>query len=201
MTTVLLVRHASHDLLGRILAGRAPAVLLNSEGRHEAAELATRLARLPIAAVYTSPRERAHETAAPLCEQLGLTAHSTEAFDEIDFGTWTGQAFTELESEEEWRVWIDERTRAVVPGGETIGAVQQRIFAELIRVAASHPGETIVVVSHGDVIKAALAKFLGLSLDNLERFDVAPASVSVVVIGDGWSQVRSINAFASPIHH
>jgi broad specificity phosphatase PhoE len=62
-----------------------------------------------------------------------------------------------------------------------------------VRLAALHRGETIGVVSHGDVIKAALAKVLGLSLDNLESFEIAPGSVSVLALSDGASCVKSIN--------
>jgi probable phosphoglycerate mutase len=197
VTTLLLIRHASHALVGKALAGRKDGVRLDGRGRRQADALAERLATTPIAAVYTSPRERAVETATPLAQRLALALRIDGAFDEIDFGEWTGKSFDELAREPAWPLWVDRRSVAQPPHGERFADVQRRALEGIERLRERHANETIAIYSHGDVIKSVLAHFLGVSLDHLERFDVAPASVSIVAAGAGWAQVRRINDTAA----
>lgn len=193
VTTVMLVRHGSIDLIGKALAGRKPGVHLNERGHSEAQRLAEQLADAGISAIYVSPRERAAETAAPLAARLQLTAQVCDEIDEIDFGRWTGLSFVKLNGEAEWRTWVERRSRAQPPDGESIVAVQKRMVDAIERMRRDHADQAIALVTHGDVIKAALAHYVGLTLDNLERFDIAPASVSVVAAGAGWAQVKLVN--------
>src|SRR5687767_1544713 len=88
-TRFLLIRHATTDTVGKRLAGRLPGVSLNEAGRAQAQQLAARLAGLPVAAIYSSPLERAVETARPLAQGLQLETAVCEAFLELDFGEWT----------------------------------------------------------------------------------------------------------------
>jgi broad specificity phosphatase PhoE len=194
VTTFLLVRHAAHDLLGKAMAGRAPGVALNEQGRLQAEALVGWLSAKTIAAIYSSPQQRAQETAAPLAAHRGLTVQVDHAFDEIDFGDWTGLPFERLRAEgERWRTWVEQKSIACPPGGEPFAQVQRRAMAGMERLANSHPEETLVVVSHADILKAVLAGILGMSLDHLERFEIAPASLSIVVTGQDWSQVKLVN--------
>jgi broad specificity phosphatase PhoE len=98
MTTFFLIRHATNDLVGWKLAGRAPEVHLNPEGRLQADRLADFLSRRSIDQVYCSPLERARETARPLCDRLGLEAQVAMELHEIDYGDWTGKAVAELDA-------------------------------------------------------------------------------------------------------
>jgi probable phosphoglycerate mutase len=182
--------------VGKAIGGRAEGLALNATGREEARKLPERLSRMPIAAIYTSPLERAQQTAQPLAQALALTPRIEEGLDEIDFGTWTGRTFAELESDVAWAMWVYRRSSAEPPEGETIVTVQRRVVDAVERLRRAHPGETLALVSHGDVIKAALAHYLGMSLDHLESFDIAPASVSVVLAGDDWSKVTLVNGGA-----
>jgi broad specificity phosphatase PhoE len=194
VTTFLLVRHAAHDWLGRGIAGRLPGVGLNGEGREQAQALVWRLAAVPMQAIYSSPQQRTRETAQPLAAHLGLEVGIDAAFDEIDFGDWTGRTFAELQAQPQaWQHWVDRRGSAQPPGGEPFAKVPQRALAGLERLRQAHPEGQVLVVSHGDVIKAALANCLGMSLDGLERFEIAPASISIVAMGEGWRQVRLVN--------
>jgi probable phosphoglycerate mutase len=193
MTTFFLIRHAAHDLVGKALAGRQPGVFLNFAGVREAARLVGHLASAPIDAIYASPRERAQETAAPLAEARGLPVRISPALDDIDFGQWTGRTFKELEADARWPIWCNRRTAAQPPGGETIVQVQQRTVAELARLASLHRDQSVALFTHCDVIKCALAHYLATALDDLELFEIAPASVSVVRVGDGWSKVWRVN--------
>jgi probable phosphoglycerate mutase len=194
VTTFLLLRHAAHDWLGRGIAGRLQGVDLNPLGRQQAAELARRLAVLPVRRILSSPQQRTRETARPLADALRLEVDLEPAFDEVDFGAWTGRSFEQLQaSGEAWEHWVERRATAQPPGGEAFADVPRRAMAALRRWQGQHPDDHVVVVSHGDVIKAVLATCLGMSLDRLERFEIAPASVSVVAMGADWQQVRLVN--------
>jgi broad specificity phosphatase PhoE len=201
VTRVLLLRHGAHDWLGYGIAGRLPGLALNAQGRAQAQELAQRLSGTRMDRVYASPQPRTGETVAPLAARLGLPVVIADEFDEIDFGQWTGQSMAQMQSDEtRWRNWVEHRSDATPPGGEPFPQVAQRAMAGLERLGRLHPGQTVLVASHGDVIKAALAGCLGLSLDHLERFEIAPASLSVLAAVDNGWQVRLVNqALTGPL--
>ena len=192
-TTVLLVRHGSNDYVGRALAGRSLGVHLNAAGRVEAGRLARRLAPLPIAAVYSSPLERAVETAAPLAVARSLDPRLVEAAAEIDFGEWTGRTIAELEADPLWRRFNTERSTTRPPGGELMAEAQARMVGAVEDLRAAHPGETIALVSHADVIRAALAHYAGIPLDAIGRFEIRPASVTTLRLWDAWTLVLGVN--------
>jgi broad specificity phosphatase PhoE len=162
MTKFLLIRHAAHDLLGKVLAGRAPGVHLNARGKLDAERLAEKLAMLSISAIYTGPLERARETAERLSNRLRLELSLAPAFDEIEFGSWTLLPFSDLEQRADWREWNEYRHRSVPPQGESILAVRKRASKELERLAQTRRGETLAIVSHGEVIKSTLMHYLGI---------------------------------------
>lgn len=198
MTTLLLVRHAAHDRVNRVLCGRMPGVRLGAEGRAEAERVAERLSRESIALVQSSPLERARETAEPIARQLGVGVEVTDALHEIDVGEWTGRGFEDLRDDPRWMLWNSARSITRAPGGETMLDVQHRVLAHVEALAARVREGTVVLVSHADVIKAAIAYWLGLPLDSLQRFEVAPASLSRVVVGDWGAKVLSLNEVAAP---
>src|SRR4051812_14290444 len=114
--TIFLVRHATHGMLGRVLAGRLPGVPLDDEGRRQAERLAERLSRETISLIQTSPLERARETAAPIGARLGLVPDPVEAISEIDYGAWTGRSFDELGDNGEWIAWNRSKAMLRPPG-------------------------------------------------------------------------------------
>jgi probable phosphomutase (TIGR03848 family) len=179
-TTLLLVRHALNDWVGDRLAGWTPDVHLNDKGRAQAESLAQRLADQPITAVYASPLERAVETAQIIAAPHRLEVQIREGVGEVRYGEWTGQSLKELAKEDAWRVVQFYPSGARFPGGEAIREMQARAVAELDAIVAAHPSQTVVVVSHADVLKAALAHYVGLHLDLFQRLVVSPASLSVL---------------------
>lgn len=193
MTTLFLVRHAAHDLLGRVLTGRMAGVRLGPEGRRQAEALAARLSRESIAAVYASPLERAQETAAPVAAQWGLPVQTAEDVTDIDFGEWSGAEFQTLNEDPRWATWNESRGAGRPPGGESMLDVQRRAVGALERVCAAHPDSGAVVVSHADVIKSMIAHYLGLALDAIGRFEISPASISTVAVGAWGAKVLTVN--------
>jgi broad specificity phosphatase PhoE len=190
---IFLVRHAAHELVDRVLCGRMAGVRLGEEGRAQARRVAQRLARERIAAIHTSPLERARETAAPIAEQFDLAPEVHEAISEIDVGEWAGRDFASLQNDPHWASWNNARNVTRPPGGETMLEVQARVIGHMERVRGSHYDQAVVLVSHGDVIKAALLYYLGMPIEGYRLFDISPASVSTLVIGNWGAKVLSLN--------
>ena len=170
-----------------------PGVSLGETGRAQAACVAERLTGERLAAVYASPLERARETAEPIAATVATSVEIAAGLNEIDVGEWTGRSFAELESDPRWSAWNTQRDRGEAPGGERMQAVQQRAFRELETMQTRHPGERVAAVSHADVIKAAICRVLGLSLDRYHAFEIEPASVSTLVLWDGGGKLVTLN--------
>ncbi|MBI4610701.1 MAG: histidine phosphatase family protein, partial [Candidatus Rokubacteria bacterium] len=180
-TLVLLVRHALTPKTGVILPGRAPRLHLADEGRRQADAVARRIGGLPrLAAVYTSPLERARETAATIAGPRGLTPRVEAGLNECDPGEWAGLALKRLRRKPEWQLVRHHPSGFRFPGGESFTEMQARVTAALARLVERHPGDAIVAVSHADPIKAAVAHALGVPLDLFQRIAVAPASITVI---------------------
>ncbi|MFQ5829040.1 MAG: histidine phosphatase family protein [Candidatus Methylomirabilia bacterium] len=181
-TIVLLVRHAETPTTGAVLPGRKPGLHLSDAGRQQAERLAQRLGQLPrLAAVYSSPRERARETAAAIARPRGLAVRTEHGLDEVDIGAWTGLTVKRARCKREWALFQRHPSGFRFPGGESFVEMQARVASTLGRLVEGHPGQTLVAVSHGDPIKAAIAHALGLHLDLFQRNVIAPASVTAVL--------------------
>lgn len=190
---ILLIRHAAHGQVGTVLSGRTPELALSEEGRAQARALAERLAATPLAAIQASPVQRAQETALALATPHGLAVETVPALDEVDFGAWQGRAFAELDADPLWTEWNSARASARTPGGETMAEAQERAWAHVVKAALARPGKTLAMVSHCDVIRAVIARVLGLSLDRLLAFAIDPASVSRIELGDRGARLLSLN--------
>jgi broad specificity phosphatase PhoE len=190
---ILLIRHAAHVELGRTLSGRRRDVALSKDGLEQAEIVGDLLGVEPITAVYSSPRERAYYTARAVAEPHEITVEVVDDLDELDFGGWTGMAFSALEGDPGWMEWNEARATARPPGGESMEEAVRRTTAALAVLAHDNPGRTIACVSHCDIIRGAIAFYLGLPLDHLLRFDVDPASVSRIALGDWGARVMTLN--------
>jgi probable phosphomutase (TIGR03848 family) len=194
LTQLLLIRHGINDMVGqKRLAGWLPDVHLNDEGRAQAEALAERLRDVQISTIYCSPLERTQETAEPLARVKGLPVQVREGLGEVRYGDWTGALIEELAKDDLWRVVQIYPSGMRFPGGDSMRAMQARIVDELEAIAADHPREIVAVVSHADLIKAALAHYLGVHFDLFQRISVNPASVSVVQLTRYGPRVVRIN--------
>ena len=170
-----------------------PGIGLTAVGRSQADALAARLQPLRFAAIVSSPVQRAVETAAAIARGRDVAVEERAAFDELDFGAWTGRSFAALADEPAWTDWNTRRAVARVPGGESMAEAQARAVTAIDAVATAHDEAAVAIVSHCDIIRAILAHYLGLGLDRLLGFDVDPASVSRLAVGDWGGRVLSIN--------
>jgi len=194
-TTFLLIRHAAHIHLDKLFSGRMPGVPLSETGRAQAARLGAALASEPIDRIVHSPLDRTSETAAAIAAARGsaVPVAAAAGLIEIDLGDWTGRSWQDFGDDPAWRDWNERRGSARIPGGETMGEAQARIVGCLAALAREADGRTVAVVSHSDMIRAAVAHVLELPLDRLLSFDVDVASVTRVVWGEWGARLLSLN--------
>jgi probable phosphomutase (TIGR03848 family) len=192
-TTVLLVRHGQTDAVGQWLAGRTEGVGLNQAGRAQAERLRARLSSLNLAAIYSSPLQRAVETAGPLAHERGLRVEPRLELAEVDFGEWNGQRFDTLAADPRWTRFNTHRSLAAVPRGERAPDVQARIVRTLDDLRSAHPGQIVVCVSHADVIRLAVLSVAGAPIDFIHRFEITPASVTAVALHDTTAVLLYVN--------
>jgi probable phosphomutase (TIGR03848 family) len=190
MDLLLLLRHAVTADTGSRLSGWTPGIHLSDKGREQARALAGRLAPVAIDVVYASPLERCQETAVAVAEPRGLKVGTAEDLGEVRYGGWTGRELKELVKEDLWRVVQRYPSGARFPDGESIYEMQVRAVSGVERLRAEHPGQTIAVCSHADVIKAVAAHYLGLHLDLFQRLEIGPASVTAFAFAPAPHLVR-----------
>jgi probable phosphoglycerate mutase len=196
VTVFLLVRHAVTSHTGHKLTGWAPGVHLSEDGRAQAEAVADRLAKAPIKAVYSSPIDRTLETAQAVAAPHKLEVQLLDDIGEVQYGRWTNRSLKSLARTKLWMKLQRFPSAARFPQGETLFEVQARAVAELERIQARHPRQTVCVVSHADVIKLVVAHYLGVHIDLFQRIMIGPASVSAIAVSDAGPMVLSVNAHA-----
>jgi probable phosphoglycerate mutase len=151
-----------------------------------------------VSAVYSSPLERARETASVISKSVGKPVVVERGLIECDFGTWTGEQVSQLRKLPEWQIVRRLPSSFRFPAGESFAELQARLADTVERLCRAHPGEVIVAVSHADCIKVALASALGVPLDLFQRIVVAPCSISTVTYGADGPTVLAMGAFGAP---
>ena len=194
MTILLLIRHASNDYLkdGR-LAGWIPGVHLNAQGQREADALARRLNHIPIAAIYSSPLERALDTAQAVAACQKLDVHIREELGEMRAGEWSGKKIDEIKDTEIFKQLQSKPIGVRLPGGESIDEVQTRMVAAIQAIVAAHPKEIVAIFSHADPLKAVIAHYLKMDLNEFQRLSISPASVTVFFLNEQGAHLFRLN--------
>lgn len=194
-TLVLLVRHGQTPTTGKLLPGRAPGLHLADVGRDQAQRAAERIAALTtVDAVYASPLERARETAAPIAAARGLKVQIDKGLLECDFGDWTGAELKKLMKLPEWGTVQRAPSTFRFPNGESFTEMQTRMVSAIDRLRTKHAGGVIVLVSHADPIKAAVAHAMGTHIDLFQRIVIGTCSVSAIAYGMGAPIVLTVNS-------
>jgi alpha-ribazole phosphatase/probable phosphoglycerate mutase len=197
MTRLLLIRHAEPDedargrCYGRLDVGLSPTGLASAK------RLAESLRDVELEAVYVSPRLRAVQTATALDTPYDVD----DRLRELDFGELEGRSYDEIERErpEFFRRWMETPTLVRFPGGESYAELRGRVAAAVGDVVAANTDRTVVLVSHGGVIRAALAVALGLADERAFALDVGYSRVSVVDWFDGTPVVRLVNGVSADV--
>ena len=195
MPIFLLIRHGENDYVkaGK-LPGRVPGIHLNERGREQAAALGQALKDAPLAAIYSSPLERAVETATPIAAGRGLEIGLIPDLMDTDVGTWQAEDLKKLYKLPEWKIVQHAPSRFTFPEGESFLACQARMVAVFESLSVKHADdEFVAVVFHADPVKLVLAYYLGMPLDTFQRLGCDTASVSILRLGKGGAQVSGMN--------
>lgn len=207
MTTCLLIRHGqSQANVDGILAGRTESDL-TEDGWGQIRRLAKGLFQVRLSSLVTSPLERCAVTASEICsiQAEGCQVEVEERVAEVQYGAWTGKSLKDLAAEELWKDVQSAPSTVTFPADpdgdhdhESLSAMSDRAWEAWQqwdeRIEEEH-GEHAVwaMVSHGDVIKALLARAMGLPLDSFQSIIVDPASVSIIERQKGRTAVRALN--------
>lgn len=202
MTSIYLARHGQNEFVEKgKLAGWLPGIHLNEDGEAQAAQVADHLRSVKLQAVYSSPLERAAETAGRIASAQGLRVRVREELGELRIGRWQGLSLKAVRRRKLWHMVQSAPSLARFPGGESFAEAQSRIVGELERLRSSHAGRrtAIACVSHADPIKLAIAYYLGLPLDLFQRLVIDTASVSLLNLNDQTAQLTLLNHNSGPL--
>jgi probable phosphoglycerate mutase len=194
-TVVLLVRHGLTPTTGVKLPGRARGLHLSDEGRRQAEGAAARIAKIAkVVAVYSSPLERARETAQIIAKARNMAVRIERGLLEIDIGRFQGLALKDAAQRPEWKAIQQHPSGFRFEGGESFTEMQARVTGAIARMVARHAGRIVVAVSHADPIKAAVAHALGTPLDLFQRIVIGTASISAIAYSPSGAAVLTVNS-------
>jgi probable phosphomutase (TIGR03848 family) len=195
MPTLLLIRHGENEYLKKgILIGNMPGVHLNNRGREQAAALGESLKGLPIKAIYSSPLERAIETATPPANHLGLEILVRPALMDTNVGEWAGRKLKDLRRLTAWKQVQERPSGFRFPGGDSFVELQERLVGTIDSIAATHKkNDLLAVFFHADPIKLVLAHHLGMPLDNFQKMSVDTGSVTILEIDGPEARLVALN--------
>lgn len=196
MTTIALVRHGDNDFIAKRIAGRTPNVHLNFTGNQQAQELAQTLSTAPIEAIFSSPLERAIETAQPLADLKGLPIQIETGIIEIDFGDYQGKTWEWLYQQPHWIQFDQSPADITFPNGESIAGVQQRAVTAIEKIAQDcRELKAVALFTHGDIIRLAVAHYLRIPLNEYRRFIVHPASITLISMETDKPRTMHLNYY------
>ncbi len=194
-TTIFLIRHGQTDSNVSGLYTGWSEENLNELGYIQAHRLSYRLARLSLAAIYTSPINRAYTTAAIIAEPHQLNVEVLDDLIEIQLGDWEGIYQDEIQRR--WpRLWQQSRidpSEITIPNGESFEQVKTRAIRALNTVIRASQDKQAAIVTHEIIIKVLIAYALGVTNSIYRRIEIDNASLSVLQITDSNYQLVSMN--------
>jgi probable phosphoglycerate mutase len=196
MPLLLLIRHGENEYVKTSrLAGRLPGIHLNERGQKQADALSEALKDVPIKALYSSPLERAMETAAPIARARNLETILEPDLMDTNIGSWQGRSLKSLRLTKLWRIVQSAPSRFRFPDGESFIESQARYVSALERIIKKHnkPQDTVAVVFHADPIKLAVAHFLGMPLDHFQRLSCDTGSLTALYVSESGSNLIKLN--------
>jgi len=196
---VILMRHGetAWNRVGRVM-GRSP-VELDEHGRAqvEASIPFARLLKLDL--IVTSPLHRARQSAEIIAAGVGGIPLAEEPqLEEVRYGRWEGMTFDQLITDREYLDYREKPQSTPTPGGETIVEVQRRGVAAIVRAITANADRRVLFVSHGDIIRTALAHFLKVELSHFRRIRVDNAAFSAIQLAGDFAEVKFLNLLPDP---
>jgi probable phosphoglycerate mutase len=167
---------------------------LNERGESQAQSLAEALKEVPIKAIYSSPLERAVETATPIATVRVLEVRLEERLLETNVGKWQGRSLASLRLQKAWKVVQGAPSRAQFPEGETFYECQARVVGALDSIARKYkPQDLVACVFHADPIKLAVAHYIGLPLDHFQRLGCDTGSLTALYVSESGANLIKLN--------
>ena len=200
MTRIILIRHGetAWNKVGR-LQGTSN-VLLSPEGIRQAKLLAQHAPFHSVDAIYSSDLSRAVTTAEILAEKFNLPVIQERGFRETNFGDWEGKLFTELMVVDGFEKFFTQPDRVHPPNGETFLECQARVLTSLEEIVADSPGQSVVIVSHGAVIRLMLCAALELPIRKMWAINQVNMAVNIIRVDGGNITIELVNSTAHLYH-
>ena len=190
--TIYLLRHGHSTANAKsVLAGRDFKVSLSSTGKKQALAVQAELSGKVFAKIFSSPLPRCIQTLEPLATSLNKEIEILDGVIEMEYGDWSGKKLALLSRTKLWKSIQTRPSLVRFPNGESFLQMQNRALEAVRSIAL--PGQTILLASHGDVIKAIVAGFIGLNLDNFQSLAIDPASISIIDLSGDSARLRLLN--------
>ncbi len=182
MGSIIFLRHGqAKNNTERILAGRTPGIPLTEKGVDQAEKAAKFLEEMNISTIYSSPIERAKDTAEIIGKHNSIDVRIDDRLIELDMGKFTGMPYDEIFSSHGnvFMKFYNGELEIAHNGVETFADVKKRVLGMVDHVIENHPDENVVLVTHMDPIKAMLSTIVSLSPENLYELIIANASLNI----------------------
>jgi len=168
---------------------------LSDTGRAQAEAVAGALREPPLAAVYSSPLQRARDTAVPIARPHGLSVQVEAAFKEMGFGGWEGLTIEEARALDPafYARWLAAPAHETPPGAEALADVKTRVVGGLEALRDEHDGRSVCLVTHAVVARILIVEALGLPLDRLWSVTVSPTGISELEFRPDWTALHRMN--------
>ncbi len=195
---IVLIRHAHSEANAKgILSGRLPNIKLSEKGVSQSRELSSRLGVFPIKQIRISPMGRCKETIEPWLKTMPKLDRALVVQDknlnEVDYGSWSGKKLAVLSQNKLWKTVQNNPSAMYFPDGEGLAHMQQRAMQSVHEAVTQKGKGSVVLVSHGDVIKAIVCSALGMHLDDFQRIVIDPASVTLLDFSSGQPRLTLLN--------
>ena len=201
---IIFLRHGQADNnTKKILAGRSPGINLTTVGIEQAEQAGKMLKSLDISAIYSSPIDRALQTAEIVGKHCDLKVKKDDRLLELDMGKFTMMPYNEIFTKH-GNVFLKfyQGSEEVSENGvETFARVEERVFKMVEHVVHEYEGKNVVMVTHMDPIKAMIGKVLSLKPEILFELIIANASLNIFKNNDQKFYLTAINALPSERFH
>lgn len=195
LTRLYLIRHGEVEpSYHKVFGGRID-MNLSPLGHEQVKSLAQFLRAAPPDVLYASPMRRVQQTLAPLSAETGLQPILMEGLREVDFGSWTGLSWDEVQKRHgvsafTWLVQLDDGT---IEKAETVKEFRKRVETALDQILAEAPGKTVAVICHGGVIRMLLSVLFDLPFRKMSIFEIEYASVTKIHYRPSKREIEFLN--------
>ena len=194
MTTFLLLRHA-HSVANKagILAGQLEGIGLSKDGIAQVNKLTSSFENLKIDRIISSPMQRCLETVEGIARSKRKRISIDKRLIEMNYGSWSGKKLSKLSRMKEWKVIQTKPSAFRFPQGESFKELEERIESLLKDLSRKYPKETILIITHGDIVKIAASLTVGSGLNNFQKFAVDPCSLTTLSWGSKARMLLTFN--------